>query len=85
MSAKPFDSDLDDNRPSKRRRYQLSDDTSEDEAAATARWTPARDPPADMEKVEDWEDLKELFGRAIEQYESDDVTEGAAASTWCYP
>ncbi|KAJ7904302.1 hypothetical protein B0H14DRAFT_2328264 [Mycena olivaceomarginata] len=26
-------------------------------------------------KVEDWEDLKELFGRAAEQYESDDVNE----------
>ncbi|KAJ7152324.1 hypothetical protein C8R43DRAFT_886382 [Mycena crocata] len=34
------------------------------------------EPPAEAEtKVEDWEDLKELFGRAAEQYESDDVNE----------
>ncbi|KAJ7228873.1 hypothetical protein GGX14DRAFT_692753 [Mycena pura] len=32
-------------------------------------------PSAEMEKVEDWEDLKELFARAAEQYDNDDVHE----------
>ncbi|KAJ7132201.1 hypothetical protein C8R44DRAFT_664501, partial [Mycena epipterygia] len=31
--------------------------------------------PEPPTKVEDWEDLKELFGRAVDQYECDDVNE----------
>ncbi|KAJ7047584.1 hypothetical protein C8F04DRAFT_1059399 [Mycena alexandri] len=84
-----------DPRPSKRRRYQRSDDTTDDEPLSSddsdgyyiLEYAPepstglcnsmdANGGPGEAEtKVEDWEDLKELFGRAAEQYESDDVNE----------
>jgi hypothetical protein len=82
---------LDDNpRPTKRQRYQRSDDTSDEELLSSddegyyileyslepsgsvyhpMDTTEASTAEADT-KVEDWEDLKELFGRAADQYES---------------
>ncbi|KAJ6539137.1 hypothetical protein B0H19DRAFT_1177330 [Mycena capillaripes] len=85
----------DDNpRPTKRQRYQRSDNTSDDEPLSSddegyyiLEYSPepsgsvccsmntSEPSAAETEKVEDWEDLKELFGRAAEQYESDDVNE----------
>ncbi|KAJ7762023.1 hypothetical protein DFH07DRAFT_814999 [Mycena maculata] len=85
-----FDSD-DDSRPHKRQRYQRSDDTSDadsdDDGYYFLEYSPepsgsccgdmdASDPAPETEtKVEEWEDLKELFGRAADQYECDDVNE----------
>ncbi|KAJ7649959.1 hypothetical protein FB45DRAFT_886435 [Roridomyces roridus] len=81
-----LDSD-DDPRPRKRQRYQRSDDTDDDddeyyllEYSPEPPGSPYSDmdsepDPAVETKVEDWEDLKELFGRAAEQYDCDDVTE----------
>ncbi|KAJ7781476.1 hypothetical protein B0H16DRAFT_1498526 [Mycena metata] len=76
-------------RPSKRRRYHSESTPSSDDAdgyyileyspePSTSLCHPmdANEGPSEAEtKVEDWEDLKELFGRAAEQYESDDVNE----------
>ncbi|KAJ7874063.1 hypothetical protein B0H14DRAFT_118870 [Mycena olivaceomarginata] len=80
-----------DPRPTKRQRYQCSDDTSDCASSDASddnggyyilEYPPEpacdMDPsePAEAEtKVEDWENLKELFARTAKQYECDDAKE----------
>lgn len=80
-----LDSD-DNPRPTKRQRYQHSEDTDSDDEDSECYYVleylpePSGSVSCEMDteasaaetdtKVEDWEDLKELFGRAAEQYES---------------
>ncbi|KAJ7065330.1 hypothetical protein C8F01DRAFT_1125231 [Mycena amicta] len=71
----------DNQRPAKRHRSR-SEDTSEDDSYYIVEFTPELSPEVepeevaeDMEKMEDWEDLKLSFARATEQYESDNVAE----------
>jgi hypothetical protein len=97
---------LDDNpRPTKRQRYQRSDDTSDEELLSTddegyyileyslepsgsvyhpMDTTEASTAEADT-KVEDWEDLKELFGRAADQYESACARSMASSTSYFFP
>ncbi|KAJ7089758.1 hypothetical protein B0H15DRAFT_800429 [Mycena belliarum] len=77
-------------RPAKRPRYQRSDDTSDnddtddddyfildcdDQSACSDMDTAPPPTEIDPAKVDDWEDLKELFARAAEQYDCDNVSE----------
>ncbi|KAJ7724051.1 hypothetical protein B0H14DRAFT_3004317 [Mycena olivaceomarginata] len=68
-----------DPRPTKRQRYQCSDDTSDcasSDASDDNGGYYILDEPAEAEtKVEDWENLKELFARTAKQYECDDAKE----------
>ncbi|KAJ7230532.1 hypothetical protein GGX14DRAFT_583716 [Mycena pura] len=66
-----FDSD-DDRRPAKRHRSEDSSDADSDDSCYAVQLS--NEIYAD-EKIEDWEDLKELFSRATEQYECDKVSE----------
>ncbi|KAJ7708706.1 hypothetical protein B0H17DRAFT_1030637 [Mycena rosella] len=85
-SKHPLAFDSNGDRPAKRQRYHSDDtsDASDDEAyfildlsdSEMETTEPQTEPETEAEtKVDDWEDLKELFARAAEQYECDDVNE----------